>query len=519
MNFKTYWWQFSLLLSTPRNSLWDALSNGYNFLKAIRTETPTAASTAAGVTIDDILKLVQVKLADDLIISQIRKSGKPFLLSTDDMVRLKTAGTGDRVIRVMVDPKAPDTVPQQAVTPVAAGAVLSRSQAGALIAEVRGLPHVETVAIQPRYLKRSGSDGTGFPPPVCIVLGESYQDVRQMLTEFEAKRLLTVESRTTRDGRCNYEWAEVLLTPEGKQYLFGANEQGFVVGVSDIALDEVTGIQMFQENRLAVAMFTLKRINVTPFQRNNVAVPGGGQANFSLFDDGWRIEGQQRQRSAAIASASGVPRTAGDLLKNAVNSGIPGKVAIIATLTAEGRSSDESSGTPNVAPTPRAPKVNSTPASGGWRLSPGSNNGKGSPQSIFLLTSGRLTSEVLISGPPTVAITCSGTDKAAKWDRTLLVAQIPLSPGTIISTVPGAPTQQMTTLVADGKEHTHRSNVFHQPGGGFFTVDKGATKEILTGKSVVIKFQSEDGPAVLAPFAPEGIDRQLLETACGASLK
>jgi hypothetical protein len=60
---------------------------------------------ASTLTVDDVIKMVQVKLADDLVISQIKGSGKPFRLSTDEMVRLKNAGVSDEVIRAMLDPR------------------------------------------------------------------------------------------------------------------------------------------------------------------------------------------------------------------------------------------------------------------------------------------------------------------------------------------------------------------------------------------------------------------------------
>jgi hypothetical protein len=41
------------------------------------------AVTQSTLTVDDVIKMVQVKLADDLIIAQVRKNGKPFTLSAD----------------------------------------------------------------------------------------------------------------------------------------------------------------------------------------------------------------------------------------------------------------------------------------------------------------------------------------------------------------------------------------------------------------------------------------------------
>ena len=57
--------------------------------------------------------MVRVKLADDLIISQIRKTGKAFTLSTDDMICLKIAGASDNVIRAMIDTTQPETTDEK----------------------------------------------------------------------------------------------------------------------------------------------------------------------------------------------------------------------------------------------------------------------------------------------------------------------------------------------------------------------------------------------------------------------
>ena len=65
------------------------------------------------MTVDDVIKMVQVKLGDDLVISQIKKNGKPFALSADDMVRLKTAGASDGVIRAMINPQGVEAPPSQ----------------------------------------------------------------------------------------------------------------------------------------------------------------------------------------------------------------------------------------------------------------------------------------------------------------------------------------------------------------------------------------------------------------------
>ena len=69
-----------------------------------------ARSKAAkpGLTAEDVIKLARAGLSEDIIIQQIRKSGRAFDLSTDQLIALKTANVSDRVVEVMLDPSQGD---------------------------------------------------------------------------------------------------------------------------------------------------------------------------------------------------------------------------------------------------------------------------------------------------------------------------------------------------------------------------------------------------------------------------
>jgi hypothetical protein len=56
---------------------------------------------ASQLTIDQIIQMAAAKLADDIIITTIRSSGSKFDLGPDALIKLKTAGVSDAVIRVM----------------------------------------------------------------------------------------------------------------------------------------------------------------------------------------------------------------------------------------------------------------------------------------------------------------------------------------------------------------------------------------------------------------------------------
>lgn len=66
-----------------------------------QTQTP-AAMGGQTMTNTDVLKLVQARLSDDLIVSKIRSSKCSFDTSTDTILKLKSQGVSDAVIEAML---------------------------------------------------------------------------------------------------------------------------------------------------------------------------------------------------------------------------------------------------------------------------------------------------------------------------------------------------------------------------------------------------------------------------------
>jgi hypothetical protein len=75
-----------------------AFSDGSVYEK--QTEPQKAAATAQ-LTIDQIIQMVAAKLPDDIIIKTIQNSGSKFDLTPEVLIKLKTAGVSDAVIRAM----------------------------------------------------------------------------------------------------------------------------------------------------------------------------------------------------------------------------------------------------------------------------------------------------------------------------------------------------------------------------------------------------------------------------------
>src|SRR5216683_6206718 len=68
-------------------------------------QQPASASLAKpeALTNSDVLKMVEAKLADDLIVSKIKSSPGDFDTSIDAILKLKAAGVSDAVIHAMVE--------------------------------------------------------------------------------------------------------------------------------------------------------------------------------------------------------------------------------------------------------------------------------------------------------------------------------------------------------------------------------------------------------------------------------
>jgi hypothetical protein len=83
-----------------------------------------AAQTAGGGTpplsVEEVVKLSQNGLPEELIITKIKKNARAFDLSTEELLELKKSGVSDNVVRYLLDPSqpyAPPPPPPPAPTP------------------------------------------------------------------------------------------------------------------------------------------------------------------------------------------------------------------------------------------------------------------------------------------------------------------------------------------------------------------------------------------------------------------
>ena len=101
-------------------------------LQILCTVTHSDAATAAlsatasqasqqGLTTDQVIKMVEAGLGEDLIITRLRRDGKTFDLEVEEMLRLKKAGVSENILKVMVDPKSGAAADQLAAPPTVGG--------------------------------------------------------------------------------------------------------------------------------------------------------------------------------------------------------------------------------------------------------------------------------------------------------------------------------------------------------------------------------------------------------------
>ena len=94
---------------------------GFVLLMAIALSSgcAQAANADSPLTVEEVVKLSRSGFSEELIVTKIKKNGKAFDLSTDELVELKKQGLSDNIIRFLLDPAQPYTPPSP--VPVVAG--------------------------------------------------------------------------------------------------------------------------------------------------------------------------------------------------------------------------------------------------------------------------------------------------------------------------------------------------------------------------------------------------------------
>ena len=82
-----------------------------------RLDGAQPAKSSARLTLEDVVKLSQSGLSEELIITKVKQNAKVFDLSAEELLDLKKAGVTDNVINYLLDPARPYAPPPPAAGP------------------------------------------------------------------------------------------------------------------------------------------------------------------------------------------------------------------------------------------------------------------------------------------------------------------------------------------------------------------------------------------------------------------
>lgn len=175
---------------------------------------------------------------------------------------------------------------------------LDRNEAKRMIVENKNYPIKQNHEITKAYIKDMNTEGRG----VTIVLGEDdTKKEEKIIKQFESMGLLKLEETPHQEettaflfGTTVRTWTSVKveLTEIGKKYLINENEKSYTVNLWETDVKEITGVQERSEFKVAQVEFIIFNTGITPFgsifsDKNNESKR---TVDFSLYDDGWRIQ-------------------------------------------------------------------------------------------------------------------------------------------------------------------------------------------------------------------------------------
>lgn len=91
----------------PRSRLRCFLITAILATPTLRVESAQLTKPGGSFTVEEAVKLSQAGFSEELIITKIKKNGKAFDLSTEELLELKNVGVSENVIKFLLDPSQP----------------------------------------------------------------------------------------------------------------------------------------------------------------------------------------------------------------------------------------------------------------------------------------------------------------------------------------------------------------------------------------------------------------------------
>jgi hypothetical protein len=182
------------------------------------------------------------------------------------------------------------------------GSELDRKRAAELLKTAYGYPLPDKGVMLKRYLIGSqiieewaaGQAVSG----VCVGFGaQKWNDVAPIIEKLATHGFVSVAQEKVEGQNCITTFARLELTDRGRAYLLAEDDNEYTLRVSEVDLNEVTGIVQQQGSSLAIAEYDLARKSETPFAAILGTYFGNGlspletqRASLVLYDDGWRVK-------------------------------------------------------------------------------------------------------------------------------------------------------------------------------------------------------------------------------------
>lgn len=76
-----------------------------------------SSNRPGNLTVEEVVRLARAGFSEDLIITKIKRNGKAFDLSTDELLELKKEGVSDNIVKFLLDPSQPYSPPSPPAGP------------------------------------------------------------------------------------------------------------------------------------------------------------------------------------------------------------------------------------------------------------------------------------------------------------------------------------------------------------------------------------------------------------------
>ncbi len=190
------------------------------------------AAPQSTLTVDGIVTMLGAGISQDIVIERVRKSGQPFDLSPEEMVRLKQANASDDLLKAMMAsspasaPAAVTSAPEQAQTPASQPGVTFNGANEPTVVRADGI----TVAFSGEEIRIAG-----------------YQGMNYLLRHEKV-----TARRAIRSGLSGITYGGTGLAGSGEQYLYEGGSMIFDSGVGLTAGNMALDRQLLLPKQLSV---------------------------------------------------------------------------------------------------------------------------------------------------------------------------------------------------------------------------------------------------------------------------